>query len=336
MQFRKYSTIENTYLTSFLDKIKTEGYDQMEYVVQEKVHGSNVCIITDGKVIQFAKRTEIIEDEASFFRINQLREKYSDKIFSLYRSLKQEFEINSLSIFGEYFGGYYPHINVKKDLLAKTVQKGVYYLPNNEFYAFDILLNGHVYLDVDTCNRLFHEFGFVYAESLFRGNLQESLNYQNDFQSTIPHKFNLPIIEDNACEGVIIRPIKPIFLSNGSRVLLKNKNEKWSEISKRTDKQRSPKIQRENKTLSNECSELILELETYITLNRFQNIHSKLGVIDIQKDFGKLMGLYSTDVLEEFLKMNESNYVGLDKSEQKIITKELTAMVKAFLKSIAK
>jgi len=59
------------------------------------------------------------------------------------------------------------------DLLAKTVQKGVYYLPNNEFYAFDILLNGHVYLDVDVCNRLFHEFGFVYAESLFRGNLQD-------------------------------------------------------------------------------------------------------------------------------------------------------------------
>jgi Rnl2 family RNA ligase len=336
MQFRKYSTIENTYLTSFLDKIKTEGYDQMEYVVQEKIHGSNVCIITDGKVIQFAKRTEIIEDEASFFRINQLREKYSDKIFSLYRSLKQEFEINSLSIFGEYFGGYYPHINVKKDLLAKTVQKGVYYLPNNEFYAFDILLNGHVYLDVDTCNRLFHEFGFVYAESLFRGNLQESVNYQNDFQSTIPDKFKLPIIEDNACEGVIIRPIKPLFLSNGSRVLLKNKNEKWTEISKRTDKHRTPKIQRENKTLSNECSVLIVELETYITLNRLQNIQSKLGIIDIQKDFGKLMGLYSTDVLEEFLKMNESNYVGLDKSEQKIITKELTAMVKAFLKSIAK
>jgi hypothetical protein len=118
--------------------------------------------------------------------------------------------------------------------------------------------------------------------------------------------------------------------------LLKNKNEKWSEISKRTDKHRSPKIQRENTTLSNECSVLIVELETYITLNRLQNIQSKLGIIDIQKDFGKLMGLYSTDVLEEFLKMNESNYVGLDKSEQKIITKELTAMVKAFLKSIAK
>lgn len=336
MQFRKYSTIENTYLTSFLDKIKTEGYDQMEYVVQEKVHGSNVCIITDGKVIQFAKRTEIIEDEVSFFRINQLREKYSYKIFSLFNSLKQEFEINSLSIFGEYFGGYYPHKKVKKDPLAKTVQKGVYYLPNNEFYAFDILLNGHIYLDVDTCNRLFHEFGFVYAESLFRGNLQESLNYQNDFQSTIPHKFKLPIIEDNACEGVIIRPIKPLFLSNGSRVLLKNKNEKWSEISKRTDKHRSPKIQRENKTLSNECSVLIVELETYITLNRLQNIQSKLGIIDIQKDFGKLMGLYSTDVLEEFLKMNASNYEGLDKSEQKIITKELTSMVKAFLKSIAR
>jgi len=333
MQFRKYSTIENTYLTSFLDKIKTEGYDQMEYVVQEKVHGSNVCIITDGKVIQFAKRTEIIEDEASFFRINQLREKYSDKIFSLYRSLKQEFEINSLSIFGEYFGGYYPHINVKKDPLAKTVQKGVYYLPNNEFYAFDILLNGHIYLDVDVCNRLFHEFGFVYAESLFRGNLQDCLNYQNDFQSTIPQKFKLPIIEDNACEGVVIRPVQPLFLSNGSRVLLKNKNEKWSEISKRTDKHRSPKIQRENKTLSNECSALIVELETYITLNRLQNIQSKLGIIDIQKDFGKLMGLYSTDVLEEFLKMHASNYEGLDKSEQKMITKELSVLVKVFLKS---
>ena len=333
MQFRKYSTIENTYLTSFLDKIKTEGYDQMEYVVQEKVHGSNVCIITDGKVIQFAKRTEIIEDEVSFFRINQLREYYSDKIFSLFRSLKQEFEINSLSIFGEYFGGYYPHKKVKKDPLAKTVQKGVYYLPNNEFYAFDILLNGHIYLDVDVCNRLFHEFEFVYAESLFRGNLQESLNYQNDFQSTIPHKFKLPIIEDNACEGIIIRPVKPLFLSNGSRVLLKNKNEKWSEISKRTDKHRSPKIQRENKTLSNECSEMIEELKSYITLNRLQNVQSKLGTLEVKKDFGKLIGLFSTDILEEFLKMNASNYEGLDKSEQKIITKELTAMVKVFLKS---
>ena len=75
MQFRKYSTIENTYLTSFLDKIKTEGYDQMEYVVQEKVHGSNVCIITDGKVIQLAKRTEIIEDEASFFSYKSITRK---------------------------------------------------------------------------------------------------------------------------------------------------------------------------------------------------------------------------------------------------------------------
>ena len=335
MHFRKYSTIENTYLTSFLDKIKTEGYDQMEYVVQEKIHGSNVCIITDGQVIQFAKRTEIIEDEASFFRINQLREKYTEKIFSLFSSLRQEFDINSLSIFGEYFGGYYPHINIKKDPLAKTVQKGVCYLQNNEFYAFDILLNNHIYLDVDTSNHLFHEFGFFYAESLFRGNLQDSLNYQNDFQSTIPHKFKLPIIEDNTCEGVIIRPVKPIFLSNGSRVLLKNKNEKWSEISKRTDKHRSPKIQHENKTLSNECTELIIELETYITLNRLQNIQSKHGILDLQKDFGKLMGLYSMDVLEEFLKMKASNYVALDKSEQKILTKELTAMVKAFLKSIA-
>jgi len=335
MQFRKYSTIENTYLTSFLDRIKTEGYDQMEYVVQEKIHGSNVCIITDGQVIQFAKRTEIIEDEASFFRVNQLREKYSGKIFSLFRSLKQEFDINSLAIFGEYFGGYYPHLNIKKDPFAKTVQKGVCYLPNNEFYAFDILLNNHIYLDVDTCNRLFHEFGFIYAESLFRGNLQDSLNYQNDFQSTIPHKFKLPIIEDNACEGVIIRPVKPIFLSNGSRVLLKNKNEKWSEISKRTDKHRSPKIQHENKILSNECSELIEELKPYITLNRLQNVQSKLGILDVKKDFGKLMGLFSTDVLEEFFKMNASIYEGLDKHEQKMITKELTAMVKAFLMSIA-
>ena len=48
---------------------------------------------------------------------------------------------------------------------------------------------------------------------------------------------------------------------------------------------------------------------------------SKIGEINLKKDFGKIVGLYSKDVLTEFLKQNQERYNTLDKHESKAVNK---------------
>ncbi len=245
----------------------------------------------------------------------------------MFTSLFEVSQIESLTIFGEYFGGIYPHKDVKKNKLAKTIQKGVYYCPDNEFYAFDILLNNHIYLDVDTCINLFEQHNFIYSKDLFRGNLDDCLNYSNSFQSTIPPLFNLPELESNICEGIIIRPVKTLFLNSGSRVLLKNKNEKWTEKNKTSNKEILTKIKNEESILSPLGVFLLEEIGKLINLNRLLNVISKIGEINPEKDYGKLMRLFSKDVLDDFIKSFDLDFKSLEKSEQKIITKNLNKVI---------
>ncbi len=42
MNFRKYNSIENSYQSSFIEKIIQNGFENETYVVQEKVHGANL------------------------------------------------------------------------------------------------------------------------------------------------------------------------------------------------------------------------------------------------------------------------------------------------------
>ena len=52
------------------------------------------------------------------------------------------------------------------------------------------------------------------------------------------------------------------------------------------------------------------------------------------KDFGKIMGLFSKDVLEDFLKEHGGEYGCLEKSEQKLLNKELNKMATALVKKV--
>ena len=119
--------------------------------------------------------------------------------------------MEQLTIFNEIFGGSYPHQEVPVEKNALKVQKSVFYTPKNEFYAFDILINGDRYLEVNEVNDLFAKEDLFYAKTLFQGSLSDCLIYSNAFDSTIPKLFNLPEITPNICEGTIIKPIKTSY-----------------------------------------------------------------------------------------------------------------------------
>ena len=56
LEFKKYSSIENSFSREFMEHVMAEMPQDLEYVVQEKVHGANTSFLCDGKEVGFAKR----------------------------------------------------------------------------------------------------------------------------------------------------------------------------------------------------------------------------------------------------------------------------------------
>jgi len=335
IQFKKYNSIENTFDKDFMEKIFLERFDKQEFVVQEKVHGSNVCFVTDGKTVSFGKRTGFVEAGEKFYDYKELLERYTPKVIALFSIIKEKIpDVKTITVFGEMFGGKYPHPDVKNNTKTMVIQKGVYYCPNHEFYAFDLYImtgeNGR-YLTVDETNNFFEQAKFFHAKTLFRGTLDECLQYPNDFQSQISNWLGFPPIEDNICEGIVIRPVEPTYLHNGARVVLKNKNARFAE--KKSVKKRAPKLFVEP-SYSESLNNLLPVTEQYVTENRLNNVVSKIGQISVPKDTGKLIGLFSKDILEDFLKEHSGEYVSLEKSEQKILNRHINSLATNMIKGV--
>lgn len=321
MEFKKYNSIENSYQDDFIKAIIEQGFGDLTYVVQEKVHGANLSFITDGKNILTAKRTELILDSEEFFNSKLVLANYKDKILNLHKAISADLDTKTVTIFGEIFGGGYPHPNIPKDDTAKLVQRGIYYCPQNDFYAFDILIDNDKYLDVETANTYFDKLGFVYAKTLLKDNLKNCLAYSNTFKTTIPTEYKLPELDGNICEGVVVRPTQATFFRNGSRVIIKNKNEKWSENNNYIDKAILSKLLHEGEELSEGASFLCEEVYKLITQNRLDNLISKIGEVNPKKDYGRVLGLYNKDTLTDFLKNFQDKYDALEKHESKAINK---------------
>ena len=335
IELKKYSSIENSFSREFMEHVVAEMPQDLEYVVQEKVHGANTSFLCDGETLRFAKRTSMLEDGEQFYDYPELLERYRDRVLKLFGDIKAKYpEVTHISVFGEMFGGLYPHDGVKTKQKVSLIQRGVCYTPDHEFYGFDIYLfteAGGRFLTVDEVNEIFETCGFFYAKTLFRGTLAECLKQPNAFQSKIAEWLELPAIEDNICEGIVIRPVTPMYLRNGSRVLIKSKNERFAE---RKSAKRRTKLFVEPVPYSDELKALIVEGETYVTENRLANVVSHIGEVHFPKDFGKVMGLFSKDVLEDFLKEHGNLYTALEKSEQKLLNKELNKFCTALVKQV--
>jgi Rnl2 family RNA ligase len=333
--FKKYNSIENVFDKDFMERIITETDGKQEFVVQEKVHGSNVCFVTDGSAVSFGKRTGFVEVDEKFYDYEELLERYAPKVTSLFSTVKEAIpDLKTLMAFGEMFGGKYPHPDVKNSPKTILIQKGVYYCPDHEFYAFDLYVATHEtgrYLTVDDANAFFEQGRFFYAKTLYRGALNECLKYPNDSPSLISEWLGLPPIEDNICEGVVIRPVATTYLCNGARVLLKSKNARFAE--KKSVKKRTPKLFVEP-SYSEALNDLLAIAEDYVTENRLHNVVSQIGHISVPRDTGKLIGLFSKDILDDFLKEHSSEYAIIEKSEQKILNRHVNSVATNLIKKV--
>lgn len=332
MNFKKYCSIENSYREPFIEKVRETlafyGCTNMLFSVSEKVDGCNTSVITDGVGLMTGKRSSALGADEKFYGFQEFAEaNLKDKVIKVFNHCKGvlHLDVASVQIFGEFFGGGYDGY---KSTVPK-IQKGIQYSPDHGFYAFDIYVEfkdgSGKYLGVDECEDMFKEYGFFYNEELLRGTLDECLAYSPIFPSTIGKRLGFPEIENNFAEGVVIKPIHPLYFANGERVIIKNKNPKFEEFEK-SDKK--PKV---DVVYSDGCNECMSTIGQYVTEARLGNVLSHLGELEMPKQMGLVIKEYSADVLEEFVK-DHAVYPTLPSQEQKAVNKVLNKCVADLLK----
>lgn len=296
MEFKKFSSLENTYRQNLIDKVQYEGKDGGAWIVTEKIHGANFSFWCDGIEVKTASRTQFVD--GTFYNCQAVINRYSDVILNNHQAV---FEQGTVVVYyGELFGG-----NVQKE-----VQYG-----EKDFCAFDLVIDGVVQDKIvqrGHCEAL----GIPNAPYVFCGSFKECMEVNNTFKSLLtPEGYE----GENISEGLVIEPVVPQWFNNGSRIYFKNKTAGFSE------KNRAPK-EKKVFALSEVESELMNEILEYNTTQRVSNVLSKFGTVT-NKDFGKILGLTMQDLLEEFTKETEKNPKQIAENNWKDFSKLLQAEV---------
>jgi Rnl2 family RNA ligase len=316
------------------------AFKKTDWVVTEKIHGANFGIVTDGSEVRFAKRKEFLQPDEDFFDYQSLKSQLAYQAKEIFKILQAEQnQLLKVFVYGELFGGEYPHPDVPAVPHVQAVQTGIYYSPKIEYFAFDVAVEmkgnrlTRVYQDYDKALSLFQQVGIMGAEPLFMGKYEEALAYSPEFDSTISTLLDLPKLPfRNPAEGIVIKPVKLIYVETPKgkvRPILKIKipefaeDRRFHQAAKWTSQKLTP-LQAPTQGLSIE-EELSQEMLALVTETRLSNVISKIGRVSIS-DWDKkqeVVQLLIQDVLETFNEEWESIFSTLSAESQQILMEQL-------------
>lgn len=290
MQFSSYESIENLN-EKLIKSFVNGGKGDAEWVAMEKIHGSNLSFITNGKNIRVAKRGGILGEVENFFNAQELVKKYKNDLLEIFvRVQKLISKVTQVQIYGEMYGGYYPGQESK----VKPVQRGISYRPEIDFISFDIKVTSpdeSVYLSNKEFETVFVGLKIDYVPVLARGKLSDLIKLSPVFPSTIPALFRLPDVADNMAEGYVFKLNKRVNATE-ERPIVKSKNGKFDEVA-------ASSMVAKLTTPTSYNSEFEPEILKYCTQNRFNNVLSKHGPETKEES---LVGLFIQDMVTDFIK----------------------------------
>jgi len=271
------------------------------WLVTEKIHGANFACYVNELNSQYASRNNLLsEDESdSFYNFGSIKVETNEKMNELFKSIYDGSTkvVDEIIVYGELFGGMYEHSEVKK-VNQSRVQKGVQYCPDLHFKIFDIYIRyddgSNEYMNPNYLNKICYDVGVDRIVPRFHGTLDECIAYENDFDSGIYLDYGLPSVGINVCEGVVIKPVRPFYDYRGNRAIFKNKNDKFKEVAGERKNKVSQVVE-----LSDEDKKQFNLVDQYVTMNRLNNLESKIGELEEAKQIGQFMKGISMDVIED-------------------------------------
>jgi len=316
----RYASVENIGNLKQLQEVRravlAQLGDECEWIASEKVHGANFCFETDGRRVEYASRTSRLGNGADFFNARATMPKYHPFVLEAFRLAKERFPaLESLLIYGEYFGGYYPGHPAEPGL--KKVQGGVAYSPGHHFYAFDVCPDGGCYMDFDEARALLLAAGFpLVADALQRGPLDKLLTIDVEkLETSLPAQLGHPPLDRfRVAEGIVLRPAKEVVFGQ-HRAILKKKSKAFWEATNQ------PGMAGRAAQAAGGFAGFDSLLETVKSLsneNRLRAVISKdPSLLDVGQEH-KLAGLFAKDILEDLQKQFEEQLAGLGKQASEL------------------
>ncbi|KRX08714.1 hypothetical protein PPERSA_08025 [Pseudocohnilembus persalinus] len=346
--FNKYSSIENLntkpyekMMDYFQEQLKLQNLtvDDLEWVMSEKIHGANFSFLIkkdkqnqDNLLIQCASRNGILQPGQNFNNYEILLEKLEKQLYQFFDQVEKINKAKGyitiqVQIFGEIYGGFYQHQNVQKIPKRSKVQKGVYYSPDIEFQAFDCKVTKYQenqlknetnqYMSFKELEEFCNKTDFPFIGILKKGKFKELIKFNADqFESQVYLKFNLPKIENNIAEGVVLRPY-----NFGHEPLIKIKSEKYKEKSvlKQEQEREFSNYLDENKDIKQKFQEIL----QFLNENRLNSVLSKLtDDFKKRKNSVKIAKLLIKDAKEDFAKEASENQQFLENYDEEYLIKQ--------------
>ena len=139
------------------------------------------------------------------------------------------------------------------------------------------------YMDYNTCMELFKSSGFLYAEPLAVGSLQDMENFPLGFKTTIPAKLGLPPLPEgisNIAEGIVVKPLKNTMfetMKGIKRAIFKRKVDGFRERKPRGPRQKLFNAHGSSDETPPDYEVMKYEMLALVTEQRVVNAISKLG-----------------------------------------------------------
>jgi len=327
-EFRKFNSIKNVDSPGCTDKIIMHGYGNELFVVQEKYHGANFGVICDGETTSYQRREDLLNESDRFFGYTRPTTRDQDKYLEVFKKVKEvDPSVESITIYGELVGGIYSHEDVPRSTSDDVVNAEVHYTPEIDIIWYEIFVRStdSDYMNIKEGLNILKDSELLFAEILFEGSLQECIEYSSGTNAdpSLGHlKWDLPYIPKNIREGNVIKPCEVLYTKDGRRVILKDKNNKFHE--------KLRKIANTNVPESDDTSKELIK--SYITENRLRNVLSKHSRFD-KNSFGKLMGLFMKDVIQDFREDHPGILTDLSKKDRKNLTNYATDVAKRLIMS---
>ncbi|WP_308066830.1 RNA ligase family protein [Microtetraspora sp. AC03309] len=197
------------------------------WVATEKVHGAQMVIAYDGRNICVGKRKAWLRSDEPFFGWQLLRGRF-EKVANAALARGDA----AVRVFGELYGGHYPHCDVTPIPGVTPVQTGIWYSPEIRFALFDVLRHKApgdpgVFLAYADVASIAADADLDVVPLLARGSRSDLDTLPGRFPSRVPQALGLPGLPDNVAEGIVLRPDSP--LSPEHRPILKLKIEEFDE-----------------------------------------------------------------------------------------------------------
>lgn len=310
--FSAYEKMPSSMKKTNLSTTELAKAEKTRWVVTEKVHGANFSFVYDKGTLRYAKRRGYLAWSDNFFGYQCVVSAIEGRMQNLFEDLSATVPGTRFTIYGELFGGHYPHPKIAPIEGVNAIQTGVYYTPEIKFYAFDISVEAEdglkKYIAYDTAITYFEKFDIFYAKPLFVGKLSKALDFNPRMNSTIPRQFQLPELKSNLMEGVVIKPYThiAIFDKNASRgrPILKVKNAEFDEEDKfHQAKKWYYNVPEGVASLSEDTATVVSDMKRrFVTRNRLQSAISKIGPLDFgdTQRVEEIKREFVSDIVEDY------------------------------------